>query len=229
MIRYAKLSLPFDAKLTQSELLTTKDEWLPHFNTSYYEGSWTGIALRSAEGKHTNILPELMGEPEYRDTIYMSRFPSVIKLLAGLACPVMSVRFLNLQAGAIIKEHTDEGLLFEQQEVRLHFPVFTNPGVEFYVDSERVIMDVGDCWYMNAHLPHSVANNSDTDRIHLVVDCKVNDWLKAMIESSAIISIKEDRLDPQLLMVIKELRIQNTATSNALADDMERQLNKDHA
>ncbi|SDT23410.1 Aspartyl/Asparaginyl beta-hydroxylase [Mucilaginibacter mallensis] len=229
MIRYAKLSLPFDAELTQSELLTIKAEWLPHFNTSYYAGSWKGIALRSVEGKHETIIPELMGELEYRDTIYMSRFPSVIKLLSGFNCPVMSVRFLNLQTGAIIKEHIDEGLLFEQHEVRLHFPVFTNPGVEFYVDGERVIMDVGDCWYMNAHLPHSVTNKGTTDRIHLVVDCKVNDWLTRLIESSAVISIKENELDPQLLMVIKELRIQNTSTSNALADDMERQLNKDHA
>jgi len=229
MIRYAKLSLPFDAGLTRSELLTIKQEWLPHFNTAYYEGGWSGIALRSAEGKHENIIPELMGEAGYRDTTYMPRFPSVIKLLSAIACPVMSIRFLNLQGGAIIKEHTDEGLLFEQNEVRLHFPVFTNPGVEFYVDSERVIMDVGDCWYMNAHLPHSVVNKGDTDRIHLVVDCKVNDWIKQLIESSAIISIKEEEPNPELLMVIKELRLQNTTTSNALADDMERQLNKQDA
>jgi len=228
MIRYAKLSLPFDAGLTQSELLTIKKEWLPHFNTAYYEGGWSGIALRSAEGKHGNIIPELMGETEYRDTIYMYRFPSVIKLLSVLACPVMSVRFLNLQAGATIKEHTDEGLLFEQHEVRLHFPVFTNTDVEFYVDGERAIMDVGDCWYMNAHLPHSVANKGATERIHLVIDCKVNDWLTELIESSAVISIKEQKQNPELLMVIKELRLQNTTTSNALADDMERQLNKDH-
>jgi len=228
MIRYAKLSLPFDADLTQSELLTIKQEWLPHFNTAYYEGGWSGIALRSAEGKHTNIIPELMGVPEYRDTIYMSRFPSVIKLLSVLACPIMSVRFLNLQSGAIIKEHTDEGLLFEQNEVRLHFPVFTNPGVEFYIDGERVVMNVGDCWYMNAHLPHRVVNKGTADRIHLVVDCNVNEWLKELVESSAMISIKEDGLNPELLLIIQELRLQNTTTSNALADDMERQLNKDH-
>ena len=140
----------------------------------------------------------------------------------------MSVRFLNLHAGAIIKEHIDEGLLFERHEVRLHFPVFTNPDVEFYIDGERVIMDLGDCWYMNAHLPHSVVNKGTTDRIHLVVDCKVNDWLTQIIESSTVISIKEDGPNPDLLIIIKELRIQNTTTSNALADDMERQLNKDH-
>jgi hypothetical protein len=228
MIRYAKLALPFDAELAQSELLNIKEEWLPHFNTSYYIGSWKGIALRSVEGKHETIIPELMGELEYRDTIYMSSFPSVMKLLSGLNCPIMSVRFLNLQAGAIIKEHTDAGLLFEQNEVRLHFPVFTNPDVEFYVDGECIIMDLGDCWYMNAHLPHSVVNKGTTDRIHLVVDCKVNDRLTQIIGSSAVISIKEDEPNPDLLIIIKELRIQNTTTSNALADDLERQLHKDH-
>ena len=87
MIRYAKLLLPFGAELTQNELLNIKEEWQPHFNTSYYVGSWKGIALRSVEGKHETIIPELMGELEYQDTIYMSRFPSVMKLLSGFKLP----------------------------------------------------------------------------------------------------------------------------------------------
>jgi quercetin dioxygenase-like cupin family protein len=224
MIRYAKLSLPFDAGLTQSELLKIKEEWQPHFNTWYYEGLWTGIALRSVEGKHDSIVPDLMGQADYQDTIYMPYFKSVIKLLSGFNCRVLSVRFLNLQAGAVIKKHTDNELFFEQGEARLHFPVFTNPDVEFCVDEERIIMGEGECWYMNAHLPHSVANKGTTDRIHLVVDCSVNDWLREKIMSSDEISFKEDKPDDNLSLIIKELRIQNTETSNKLADDMEQQL-----
>jgi len=224
MIRYAKLSLPFDAELTQSELLTIKEEWQPHFNVSYYEGSWTGLPLRTPDGKHDTIIPDLMGQAEYQDTTYMPYFPSVIKMLSGLNCPVMSVRFLNLQAGAVIKKHTDKGLFFEQGEARLHFPVFTNPDVEFYVDGERVIMSLGECWYMNAHLPHSVANNGTTDRIHLVVDCVVNDWLRSIFKSPDAISVKKEDKGREHLMIIQQLRRQNTITSNKLADDMEQQL-----
>jgi hypothetical protein len=37
-------------------------------------------------------------------------------------------------------------------------------------------MGGGECWYINANLPHSVSNLGGTDRIHLVMDWVVNDW-----------------------------------------------------
>jgi len=224
MVRYAKLSLPFNAKLTQSELLTLKEEWQPHFNVFYYEGLWTGFPLRTADGKLDTIIPDLMGHGEYQDTSYMPYFPSVIKMLSGVNCPIMSVRFLNLKAGAVIKQHRDNELAFEKGEARLHFPVITNPNVEFYIENERIIMHEGESWYINANLPHKVSNNGDTDRVHLVVDCKVNEWLKDIIHSSDEISFKNEPQNQELLMIIKELRLQNTEVSNKLAFDMEQQL-----
>lgn len=222
MIRYAKLSLPFNAKLTQSELLTLKEEWQPHFNTYYYEGGWVALPLRSAGGDPEKIVPDLMLDSDYRDTIYMQHFASVQQLLSGLNCAIMSVRFLNLKAGAIIKQHRDNELAFEKGEARLHFPIITNPNVEFYIENERIIMHEGDSWYMNANLPHKVLNNGDTDRIHLVVDCKVNEWLKNTITDQ--ISFKNEPQNHELLMIIKELRLQNIEVSNKLAFDMEQQL-----
>ena len=224
MIRYAKLPLSFAAELAQSELLMIVQGWLPHFNTSYYEGSWSVIALRSAEGKHENIIPELMGGPEYSDTIYMSQFPSVIKLLSELACPVMSVRFLKLEAGAVIKQHRDNELAFEKGEARLHFPIVTNPQVFFYVEDERIILNAGECWYLNANLPHRVTNKGITDRIHLVIDCKVNEWLSNIINQSPVIAYKNENITSDLLNIIKELRLQDTDTSHQLANELELQL-----
>jgi hypothetical protein len=224
MIRYAKLSLPFDPKAVQNELLNNREDWQPHFNTSFYEGSWSALALRSPSGNHITIIPDLVGQAEYEDTIHLQHFASVRKILSGLRCPTMAVRFLNLQAGAVIKEHKDHALSFEKGEVRLHFPVFTNTDVEFYVEDERVIMREGECWYINAHLSHRVSNKGATDRIHLVVDCKVNDWLKDLILSSDEISSKEENTNNELLMIINELRLQNTDVSNKLALDLEKQL-----
>ena len=74
MIRYAKLPLIFDAKATQSELLSVDKNWQSHFNTYHFEGSWTVLALRSPDGSHTNIVPELMASSEYRDTLFMEQF-----------------------------------------------------------------------------------------------------------------------------------------------------------
>jgi hypothetical protein len=38
-------------------------------------------------------------------------------------------------------------------------------------------MKEGECWYLNFNLPHRVKNSGTADRIHLVIDCVVNDWL----------------------------------------------------
>ncbi|SDP30160.1 Aspartyl/Asparaginyl beta-hydroxylase [Mucilaginibacter sp. OK268] len=224
IIRYARLPLPFDAKTMQTELLALGGEWQEHFNTFYYEGSWTVLALRSPGGGRKNIIPDLMVDANYQDTSLMPRFPSVKQLLAGLDCPVMSVRFLKLQAGAIIKQHRDNELAFEKGEARLHFPVITNQQVLFYIENERIPLQEGESWYVNANLPHRVSNEGTTDRVHLIIDCKVNDWLTRIINQSDTISFKKENTGSDLLMMIKELRLQNTTASHKLAAELEQQL-----
>jgi quercetin dioxygenase-like cupin family protein len=61
--------------------------------------------------------------------------------------------------------------------VRLHIPITTNAQLEFYLNKQRVIMQEGECWFLNFNYPHAVNNLGKTDRIHLVMDCNVNDWL----------------------------------------------------
>lgn len=224
MVRYAKLPLDFDAKALQTELTKARHEWQAHFNTAHYDGEWSVLALRSPSGDAKNIIPELMGNNRYQDTTYMQSFPAVEALLQQLHCPVMAVRFLNLEAGATIKQHRDSELAFEKGEARLHFPVVTNPDVEFYIEDDRIILGEGECWYINANLLHRVSNHGATDRIHLVVDCEVNEWLKGIILSSPEISHGKDNSPVDLTLVIKEFRMQNTTASNRLADELEREL-----
>ena len=157
--------------------------------------------------------------------------PAVRLLLNSLQCEKLSARLLNLQAGAVIKEHTDKELYFEKGEARLHFPVITNPLVEFYPDNERLPMQEGECWYINANLPHRLANKGSNDRIHLVVDCIVNDWLQGVFNDCiAKTELKERDLALQqkntTLQIINELRRRADSTSVKLADELERQLNE---
>jgi hypothetical protein len=48
--------------------------------------------------------------------------------------------------------------------------------VLFYVDKQLVPMKMGECWHANFQLPHSVQNNSNEPRVHLIIDCKRNAW-----------------------------------------------------
>jgi hypothetical protein len=69
----------------------------------------------------------------------------------------------------------------EGGDVRLHIPVVTNPSVEFYLAGRRVPMQAGECWYLDLSLPHRVQNLGASERVHLVIDCVLNDWLRALI------------------------------------------------
>jgi hypothetical protein len=108
--------------------------------------------------------------------------------------------------------------------VRLHIPVFTNKDVWFYIDDVAIQMKEGECWYMNANLRHRVSNNGSTDRIHLVIDCIVNDWMKEKFRQSEKIFAKNDAYLQQQQSIIAELRLQQTVTATALADELEKSL-----
>lgn len=223
LITVAKL--PFSVSdCVATELQRYADpNWHPHFNTAHYQGGWTVLPLRAPGGKDRAI-PDLIGENGYADTTHMEHFPSVRGLISSLACPIQSVRFLSLKAGADIKPHRDNELAFEKGEARLHFPIVTNPHVAFYVEDTRVDMQPGTCWYINANLLHQVANRGATDRIHLVVDCIVNDWLAAFFDRAdkQMKRVEMDTAHQQ--QIIAELRSQGTSTATRLADQLEKEL-----
>lgn len=225
MIQIAQLPFLVSIQQIQNEVLLLSNEWRPHFNRKHYEGGWTVLSLRSPAGEAEQIIPDIREEQEYADTILMDHCPAIKKLLEELRCPKMAVRLMNLMPGAVIKEHRDHDLAYEKGEARLHFPVFTNPHVAFHVNGEKVKMVEGECWYVNVNLPHKVANNGVSDRIHLVVDVVVNEWVKSLFAQGQVVEVVLNPQDDQTGNIIRELRIQNTETTNRLADDLERKLN----
>ena len=85
---------------------------------------------------------------------------------------------LNL---SVAHTHSDFALGYEDGEVRLHVPITTNPGARFRHNGAELSMRPGECWYVNVNRPHAVANDGEADRVHLVVDCLVNDWLTGQL------------------------------------------------
>jgi hypothetical protein len=152
---------------------------VPHFNDRIYEGEWSGVALRSVGGRPATLYPDPTATGAFADTELLGRCPYYREMLESFRCPTTAVRLLRLKAGSNIREHRDYKLGYEDGEVRLHVPIVTSPDVTFYLDGRPVPMQVGECWYVNVNLPHRVDNRSRTDRIHLVIDCVVNDWLAA--------------------------------------------------
>jgi ribosomal protein S18 acetylase RimI-like enzyme/quercetin dioxygenase-like cupin family protein len=181
-----KLPFQFDAgRLRADSAGILGTEFVPHFNKAYYQGDWSAVPLRSIGGDPNQIYPDPTAKNAFADTPLLARCPYLREVLGALQCPMQAVRLLRLKAGSVIKEHRDHELGFEDGEVRLHIPIVTNPEVEFVLNQVRVVMNEGECWYLNVNQPHRVANRGATDRIHLVVDCVVNDWLRELLLETA--------------------------------------------
>ncbi|HMK24801.1 MAG TPA: aspartyl/asparaginyl beta-hydroxylase domain-containing protein [Chitinophagaceae bacterium] len=225
MIKYLQLPFHFDVKKMLKELQQMDSSaWKLHYQKLHYEGDWTALPLRSVNGDAGNIFVSPENNPEYKDTVFLEPCVYFREVLSSFKCPLLAVRLLKLNAGAVIKEHTDAELCFEMGEIRIHIPVVTNNEVEFYLDKERMNVKEGECWYMNFNLPHSVNNKSNAARIHLVVDAKVNDWVRELFSQPAIHKKEMDEPDyykDSKEKIIVRLRQLNTETSNRLANEME--------
>ena len=174
----ARLPWHFDARRLQAEVdALTAADWVPHFNTAYYRGDWSGAALRSVGGQAGRLYPDPTETAAYADTPLLARCPYTAEALQCLRCPLLAVRFLRLGPGSSIREHTDLNLGADDGEVRIHVPVSSGPGVEFLLDGRRVEMGEGEAWYLNLNLRHAVVNSGPAPRVHLVIDCVVDEWL----------------------------------------------------
>jgi aspartyl/asparaginyl beta-hydroxylase (cupin superfamily) len=224
MIQYAKLQVPLDIDAIRQEVDALTKAWVPHFNAHHYEGNWSVLSLRSTTGDASQIIPDLHEQLRFMDTALLSECPCIKALLQSFQCELMAVRLMNLQAGSVIKPHKDAELCFEKGEARVHIPIVTNDGVSFFSEDKLVRMQEGECWYINVNLRHSVSNEGSTDRIHLVIDCEVNEWLKELFQRAEIVMAKEENNPEETRKIINELRNQNTEISLQLASQLELQL-----
>jgi hypothetical protein len=186
MLRSLRFPFNFDPSRLKACLDKIQlEEWISHFNKVDYNGQWSGVAFRAASGGQKSIVPDSFGGT-FVDTPLLQRCSYIGEVLSSFKCPLNAVRFLKLHSGSIIREHIDADLAYEDGEVRLHIPVVTHPDVKFILDGDRLLMAEGECWYTNVNLPHRVENQSPVDRVHLVIDCVVNEWLHDLIETTRL-------------------------------------------
>ncbi|MEW6733281.1 MAG: aspartyl/asparaginyl beta-hydroxylase domain-containing protein [Acidobacteriota bacterium] len=183
MQNYIKLPFTFDSDQLKNDLATIlPTEWSRHFNDQYFHGDWSGVALRSVGG----LVPQLYLDPNadnrcYSDTSLLARCRYMQQVINTFQCEKEAVRLLRLGPKSSIREHVDYGLGYQDGSIRVHIPVVTNPDVDFYLAGEQIIMREGESWYLDFSLPHRVENRGATDRIHLVIDCCVNDWIGSLL------------------------------------------------
>ncbi len=94
------------------------------------------------------------------------------------------ILFAKLSAGRTIMPHIDFTFSLLHCH-RIHVPIVTNNEVFIYVGGEPRNMKIGEVCEINNATVHSVANNGEESRTHLIIDWAPNSILHAMDERSA--------------------------------------------
>jgi len=180
------LPLQFDVARMQQECdQFAATEWISHFNTGAYDTDWSCLPLRAPGGDARQIMP--VDGASYAETPQLGRCPYLRQVLRRFACEVGAARLMALAAGAVIREHKDAGTALADGITRIHIPIHTSPQVLFRIDGEPVHFDAGHAWYMDASCRHAVENHGHAPRVHLVLDCTTNDWLRDLFAAAGFV------------------------------------------
>lgn len=91
------------------------------------------------------------------------------------------IDFYYLNPGAVLHPHRDLTGASLNNRLRFHVPVITNPKISFRVSDEKMNMMPGDLWCLDTSYVHSVRNDGDESRVHIVIECDVSDQIKKNI------------------------------------------------
>ena len=180
------LPIAFDATRLAADLVGLRAiAWTEHFVTSGYEGDWSIIALRQAAGASRLGLTDISGPDfsDYLETAAAAACPYFRQVLRTFACPLLGVRLTRLGPGSTIKEHAHD--IDETRVAQLHISITTNNDVDFRINGGSCSMPAGSAWWFRPSDPHSVTNRGQTDRILMLVDLVMNDWLAALLTRAA--------------------------------------------
>ena len=193
-----RFPMTFDVDRMRQEYDVIKDEnWLNHYDSTLSR-DWKALLLVSIHGEMFDAESQ-RGSNDYsimQRTPLVQKMPYFESILNAFKTQQGRVRILKLSPGAGIALHRDigyEAANFAVGQVRLHIPIYTNDKVVFFVGGEEIKMKPGRLYYVNFDKPHYVSNKGNSDRLHLVLDLQVNDWLRAVFPSMSLFEQIESR------------------------------------
>ena len=160
------------------------ENWMNKLNTLTDE-DWSVYTFRQDEYKvhrQTKTIPILYDE-NYSSQIgnkskYYNLFQSDVEELNKVYTDVLGkgeilrIEIVKMPPHSKIPLHIDFGGSLETHN-RTHIPLQTSIGCVFTVGEENKHLKVGEIWEINnGEQRHGVNNNSDVERIHMIVDYK---------------------------------------------------------
>ncbi len=124
-------------------------------------GSKDGNALEAVDAPVMQKLPDVKSE-----------VLNVMRLVNGSR--LGRVIITRLEPGKKILPHSDVLGDYASYYTRFHLVLQGLPGSLFSCGDETVNMLTGELWWFDAKAEHSVANNSKDDRVHMLIDVRID-------------------------------------------------------
>lgn len=159
---FIRLPFQFDQLRLKQEVEQFKDvDWMTH--PSNIAGNFS-LPLISAHGERNDLMSgEMLATEHLQQSPYIKQIMETLGEIYGRS------RLMLLKAGCQVTPHYDLHYHWYNR-VRIHIPIITNPGVIFRCADTSIHMKAGETWIFDSWQKHSVFNNSNHDRVHLVLD-----------------------------------------------------------
>ena len=175
--RYLKLDIPIPYQEMFNEANALKNRFTPHRDGGHQHKGWKSLSLYGIDETMHESWEEYgyssgaEAAKDFKWTAAAKECPVTMDfLLNTFPCKKYGrVRFMLLEAGGHIGMHTDctKGYMTENTNIALNNP---EGCVWKWGDGyEDFIMEPGGIYAMNISYYHSIVNNSNEDRIHLIV------------------------------------------------------------
>lgn len=178
--------------------------WADHYSQYNLRKSWSAISLQGYSTDPTDIIkPSDMSQSwkkanEMRlidtitETTAAQHTPHIMRVVRSLGWRTERIRLMRLRAtDGGLSRHADivdrDAGTADGHIARLHIPLQTSPACTFLgwqadgTQIEHHLM-TGSLWYLDIRKPHAVTNVGSTiDRIHLVIDIRSDERLRAAL------------------------------------------------
>ncbi len=161
--RFIQLPLQFDADLLAHEIAGFDAEaWLPH-PQGFAGNDFLPLVAARGEPMNESFAGEMAPTP------HLERCPYIVDVLSALGASIGRTRLMRLSGAAEVTPHVDINYYWRDR-MRVHVPILTQPTVRFNCGGQQINMGPGECWIFDTWSRHSVINDAERSRVHLVVD-----------------------------------------------------------
>ena len=115
---------------------------------------------------------------------------SLFKLRSQFNTGIRYMSFYSAKPGLNLHKHRDLTGNLIQGFIRLHIPIYTHPDCFYlcgtFLNPMKIHAKAGNVYALDTGYLHGVVNKSSINRIHLLIELEVNNWMKGYLPKKTI-------------------------------------------